>query len=271
MSGLKNQTNFFSDFEGERIVCWFSCGATSAVACKLALSENAGAKDFVIAYCSTGWATKENGWKGEHIDSLRFLKECEQWFNHPITILEHSKYKTPDDVIQKERYINGVMGAKCTQQLKIAQRLKFQREESDIQVFGFDASEVDRACDYRQHFPNVHLSTPLIKRNLTKADCLALIKEAGIELPKMYKLGYKNNNCIGCVKGGKGYWNKIREDFPEAFYRRAEQERSIGRSCIKGTFLDELKPGTGRYKSEPDISCGGVCVQAMTEIENCEL
>lgn len=31
----------------------------------------------------------------------------------------------------------------------------------------------------------------------------------------MYDLGYANNNCIGCVKGGIGYWNKIRIDFPE--------------------------------------------------------
>ncbi len=37
----------------------------------------------------------------------------------------------------------------------------------------------------------------------------------------MYDLGYPNNNCIGCVKGGMGYWNKIRKDFPEVFQKRA--------------------------------------------------
>ena len=268
---LPVQRDFFSTIEGERLVCWFSCGVTSAVACKIALAENAGGREVVIAYCSTGWATKENGWKGEHIDSLRFLKECEEWFNHPITILKHPKYETPDDVIEGDRYLNGPDGARCTKLLKIQARLKFQRVETDIQVFGFDSGEIDRAADFRQAWPEVRLYTPLIKRDLKKPDCLAIMREVGIELPAMYRMGYRNNNCIGCVKGGKGYWNKIRADFPEAFTRRSAQERILGRSCIRGTFLDDLDPQAGRYEAEPDISCGGTCVQMLKEVEACQL
>ena len=66
----------------------------------------------------------------------------------------------------------------------------------------------------------------------------------------MYDLGYPNNNCIGCVKGGMGYWNKIRVDFPEVFERRVRQERETGRSCIKGIFLDELEPDRGNMHME---------------------
>lgn len=268
---LPEQRDFFASIEGERLVCWFSCGATSAVACKIALAENAGERETVVAYCGTGWATAENGWKGEHIDSLRFLRECEEWMGHEVTILQHPKYETPDDVIEGERYINGIDGAKCTQQLKIAARLRFQRVQTDIQVFGFDAGEIDRAADYRQAWPDVRLYTPLIRRDLRKPDCLAIMREVGIELPAMYRMGYRNNNCIGCVKGGKGYWNKIRRDFPAAFARRSAQERMLGRSCIRDTFLDDLDPEAGRYEPEPDIACEGVCVQALREVEACEL
>lgn len=264
------QRDFFASIEGERLVCWFSCGVTSAVACKIALAENAGERETVIAYCGTGWATKENGWRGEHIDSLRFLRECEEWFGHKITILRHPKYETPDDVIEGERYLNGPDGAKCTRLLKIQARLHFQRVETDIQVFGYDSGEIDRVADYRRAWPDVRLYTPLIKRDLKKSDCLAIMREMGIELPAMYRMGYRNNNCIGCVKGGKGYWNKIRADFPEAFARRASQERMLGRSCIHDTFLDQLDPKAGRYKAEPDISCGGTCVQMIREIDACE-
>lgn len=63
-----------------RLVCWFSCGATSAVACKLALQEAGDMPEKVVVYNFVGWATPENGWRGEHFDSLRFLKECEKWF-----------------------------------------------------------------------------------------------------------------------------------------------------------------------------------------------
>ncbi len=88
----------------------------------------------------------------------------------------------------------------------------------------------------------------------------------------MYKLGYKNNNCIGCVKGQMGYWNKIKRDFPEAFDRMAKQERKMNVAICKTeelvdgkrkrirVFLDELPPGAGRYDDEPDFECGPQCV-----------
>lgn len=254
--------NFFKELEGERIICWFSCGATSAVACKLAIVSNAEKLPIRICYCDT---------RSEHPDNYRFIQECEEWFGKKIELLTNPKYKDVDDVIEKGRYLNGVNGAKCTQQLKIAVRLKMQRPETDFHVYGFDAGEVDRAMDFRSHYPNIRLVVPLIDRGLSKPDCLSMLREAGIKLPKMYELGYRNNNCIGCVKGGKGYWNKIRKDFPEVFARRAKQEREIGASMINGCFLDELPPNAGRYSSEPDISCEGVCVQALKEIENCDI
>ncbi len=93
----------------------------------------------------------------------------------------------------------------------------------------------------------------------------------------MYLLGYGNNNCVGCVKGGMGYWNKIRRDFPEAFARMAALERKLGRSCIKTktdgqVFLDTLAPDRGRFEDEPTISCGITCfsVEAKLASENGE-
>ena len=59
---------------------------------------------------------------------------------------------------------------------------------------------------------------------------------------------------VSDVKGGMWYWNKIRQDFPVVFQERARLEREIGRSCIKGVFLDELEEGRGR---QPKIKRGG--------------
>ena len=56
-----------------------------------------------------------------------------------------------------------------------------------------------------------------------------------------------------------GYWNKIREDFPEVFARRAKQERELGRSCINGVFLDELEPDRGRMDLEIMEDCTIAC------------
>ena len=75
----------------------------------------------------------------------------------------------------------------------------------------------------------------------------------------MYEIGYRNNNCIGCVKGGMGYWNRIRKDFPEVFEARAKLEREIGASCIKGVFLDELDPDRGKLEEEVMEDCNIIC------------
>ena len=256
------QENFFKEIEGERIVCWFSCGATSAVACKLATVDNAGRLPLRVCYCDT---------RSEHPDNYRFIEDCERWFGLPVEKLTNPKYRDIDQVFERERYLNGIAGAKCTQQLKIGVRLAMQRPETDFHVYGFDSGELDRALDFGEHWPEIRTIFPLIERGLSKPDCLAILREEGIEIPEMYKLGYRNNNCIGCVKGAKGYWNKIRVDFPDVFAKRARQEREIGASCINGVFLDELSPNAGRYESEPEISCEGLCVDARKEIENCEI
>jgi hypothetical protein len=93
---------------------------------------------------------------------------------------------------------------------------------------------------------------------VTKQECVGIIQKVGIDVPIMYKLGYNNNNCIGCVKGGAGYWNKIRKDFPQQFEKMATLERKIGATCIKGKYLDELSPNEGRHK-DLEISCDFIC------------
>lgn len=247
---------------GQRVVAWFSCGDTSAVATKLALAK--WGDRVVIARIVL---------KGEHADNDRFAADCAAWFGQPILNLSSKRYEDHWGVIAGERYINGPHGAKCSALLKRKVREDFQRLD-DIQVFGFDEDEEraqNRARDFRQHHPEIMVATPLLDEHLGKSDCHALIQRAGIEIPAMYRLGYGNNNCIGCVKGGMGYWNKIRRDFPETFTRMAVQERALGRSCIKTkvdgqVFLDELDPGRGRYEDEPAISCGITCFIAESKM-----
>lgn len=250
----------------KRLVCWFSCGAASAVATKMIIEENSRAKDplpLVVAYTEI---------KQEHPDNKRFLNECEEWFGVPIQVLRNEKYHgDTDEVYIRTQFLVGPKGAACTRLLKKGVRKDFQ-EVGDIQVFGYTVEEQDR-YDRFLDANNIDTRVPLIEYGLTKSDCLAVIARAGIEIPVMYKLGYKNNNCIGCVKGGKGYWNKIRKDFPERFQQMIEIEEFLGRTVIKdsdGTRipLKELPPGAGKYEYEPDIDCGIVCYIAYDRINN---
>src|SRR3989304_2004573 len=58
-----------------RIVVWFSCGATSAVAAKLALAEWRGKLPIRVVYCDPG---------SEHPDNRRFLQDVERWIDFPV-------------------------------------------------------------------------------------------------------------------------------------------------------------------------------------------
>jgi len=246
-----------------RIVCWFSCGAASAVATKLAIVENAGRLPIVIARCIV---------REEHPDNDRFAADCEKWFGLPITNLINEKYDgSIYEVFAKRGYISGNFGAPCTMLLKKEVRLAFQLP-TDRHVFGYCAEEQDR-WDSFLDANNISASSPLIDRGLEHSDCLAMIEKAGIKLPEMYQLGYHHNNCIGCCKAsGRGYWNKIRVDFPVQFYRMAVESRRIGCKLIRDDsgerqFLDELEAGKGDYQSEPEIQCGIFCEMANRELE----
>jgi len=88
-------------FEGRRL-CWFSCGAASAVAAKLTLERGPAE----IVYCNT--------LQSEHPDNARFLADVERWLGVKVQIISSAKYQTIDEVFERERFMSGVGGAKCT-------------------------------------------------------------------------------------------------------------------------------------------------------------
>lgn len=233
----------------KRIVCWFSCGAASAVATKIAIAENASKLPLIIAYTEV---------IEEHPDNKRFLADCEKWFGQEIIILGNDKYKRSIYETFKTSAMNIKGSAPCTQRLKKQVRIKFELP-TDRQVFGYTAEEQTRLDRFIDANNDVDIWTPLIDKGLGKEDCLAMLKNANIELPEMYRLGYHNNNCIGCVKGGMGYWNKIKVDFPENFERMANLERFKSQTVLKDRYLDELKPTDGNYPQEQNIECSIFC------------
>ncbi|MBT9176622.1 MAG: hypothetical protein DDT20_00942 [Firmicutes bacterium] len=240
-----------------RVLCWFSCGAASAVAAKLAV-EKYGARCEVL-YCDT--------LKYEHPDNKRFMADVARWLGLEIKTIRSTKYEDIFDVFNKTGWLVGPGGARCTTELKKLPRRAYQRED-DLHVFGLCAGEQKRISQFEANNPELTCEWNLRDLGVTHALSIWALKDSGIKPPVMYELGYRNNNCIGCVKGQAGYWNKIRIDFPEAFSRMAAQERKMnvainksyaGDGKRKVIFLDELPPGMGHYEAEPSIECGVVC------------
>ena len=207
-----------------RLLCQFSCGAASAIATKLVIAQNAGAVPLLVfnAYLVN-----------EHPDNRRFSADCERWFGVPLTVLRDEKYHANIITVFRTRgYMKGRHGAPCTTHLK-RNLLKTVEQPGDVLVLGFDASEEDRFDDFRERYPDRPARAPLIEAGLDKEDCKAMVQRAGIELPFMYRQGYDNANCIGCVKGGEGYFRAIREDYPAQFEELCKVQDELG----EGSYL----------------------------------
>ena len=95
----------FSGAGGEevsRVIVWFSCGAPSACAAKLALDRFGSQLPVKVVYCDLS--------ADEHPDNKRFAQDVERWLGHTIERIHSTKYMSVDDVITRERYFAGVKG-----------------------------------------------------------------------------------------------------------------------------------------------------------------
>lgn len=235
-----------------RRVVQFSCGAASAVAAKIVVDKHQDV-EIVNAFIEE-----------EHEDNRRFLRDVELWIGRSITVLRDEKYgASAYEVLRRSRYTKGLFGAPCSRALK-RELLDRWAKPTDVPVIGYTAEEQDRADAFMD--ANGVGEFPLIEAGIDKAGCLALIQRAGIELPAMYRMGYHNANCIGCVKGGAGYWNKIRRDFPDRFEEMCRIEEMIGptaylmreRKTGRRFPLRQLDPKAGRHNAilpQCDFQC----------------
>lgn len=239
-------------------VCWISAGASSFIAGWL---ERTTIDEFLYIDI-----------EDQDRDSIRFIKDCEKFLGKEIKILKSVEYNNVDVCI---RAYGGFRNARkgfypCTAYLKKRVRKQWEDEHKNYNityVWGFDAGEIARRDGLIEAMPQFEHEFPLIDNGLTKQDVHGMVKKLGLKRPRMYDMGYNNNNCIGCIKGGKGYWNKIRKDFPEVFNSRAKLEREVGYSIIMDrgnpVFLDELNPDAGWKVREVLEDCGIACEIAL--------
>ena len=242
----------------ETIAVWFSCGAASAVAAKKTIELFGNTHRVRVI---------NNPVVEEDEDNQRFLRDVEKWLGVEIETAINSKYPSCSavDVWIKRRFMSGPQGAPCTLELKKMARQQYEMDNDiDYHVLGFTAEEEKRYINFRdrERGNTIHILGNL---GISKADCYRIIQDAGIDLPRIYSMGYPNANCIGCVKASSPtYWNHVRKVHPEQFQERAEQSRDIGAKLVryegKRVYLDELPPSAiGRPMKNMDFECGIFC------------
>lgn len=245
-------------YDKQTIAVWFSCGAASAVAAYLTLQKYGGTHDVRII---------NNPIAEEDADNRRFLDDVQEWLQHDIEFATNHKYPSAScvDVWEKRKFMSGTHGAPCTMHLKKEARQQWEATNNpDYHVLGFTVEEKDRH-DRFVITERDNVLPVLIDAKMTKADCYMMLQQYGIKPPRIYKLGYPNANCIGCVKAtSPTYWNHVRKMHPEVFAERAEQSRQLGAKLVRvknvRMFLDELDPNAkGQPLKNLDFECGLFC------------
>lgn len=244
--------------DGDTIAVWFSCGAASAVAAERTLRRYKHRCNVRII---------NNPVLEEDEDNVRFLNDVSRWLNHPIEHAVNPDYPgcSAVEVWERVKYMSGIHGAPCTVQLKKRARQYWESQNKcDWHVLGFTSEESDR----HERFilsERDNVIPVLIYDGFTKMDCFNVLLDAGIELPRIYKQGYPNANCIGCVKAtSPTYWNHVRRQHPEVFEERAAQSERLGVKLVrvKGEriLLRDLDPtATGKPMKNLQFECGIFC------------
>lgn len=218
----------------KKVIAWWSGGITSAVTCKICI-DTYGVENVRVVFIDTF---------NEDEDTYRFKKDCQKWYGlkiETITLIG-DKYKSIQDVWFRHKSLNVSNGAVCSSELKRNVREKWQvKNEYDAQAFGFEIDEINRAKAMKLNHPKSKPIFPLLLFGFSKKDCISIVEEAGIVVPRMYSLGFHNNNCFktGCVQGGIGYWQKIRDEYPDKFESMAEIEHKL--TDMKGKPVTMLK------------------------------
>jgi hypothetical protein len=218
-----------------RIVVGFSGGVTSAWCAGWAL-RTFPREEVILLFHDT---------QEEHPDTYRFNREMASALGMPIT--EQSDGRSVTEVFHDEHAIANNRMAFCSRILKAEQRDKYFDKlraagvTEIVNVLGFSAKEdnrVQRAWARAQQ-AGYAVRFPLIEERITKQRAADWCRSVGVRPSEMYRWS-EHANCVGCVRGGKAYWLKVRESEPLVFAQRSELEREFGHTILKDTTLERL-------------------------------
>lgn len=226
-----------------KYVSSLSGGAASAVAHTRAI-ERYGKENVVAWFADTQW---------EDDDLYRFLNDLEGFWNQKI--IRHTEGINPLQVAERQNIIPNARVAPCSYVLKQKPFKKFiEAYEKPVTVLlGLDWSEEHRMKAPKlayESIPGVSVDFPLMWKPYD-FDVFQTIKSWGIEIPRLYKMGFPHNNCGGrCVRQGIGEWQRLRVHFPERFanvrdWEAAQQaigDARQGYAICKDQSNGEVKP-----------------------------
>lgn len=199
-----------------------SGGIASAVAHNRAI-ERYGKENVMAWFADTLW---------EDEDLYRFLNDLEKFWG--IKIIRYTEGINPLQVAENQHIIPNQKIAPCSRVLK---QLPFKKyletlEKPITVMLGLDWTEMHRMKAPKKVYEaieGVTVDFPLMWEPYDN-DVFKTVESWGIEIPRLYKMGFPHNNCGGrCVRQGIRDWKRLMNEFPERFkevrdWEKAQQE-----------------------------------------------
>jgi len=208
----------------------FSGGLGSWLAAKR-VAKQYGTDDLLLVFTDTLM---------EDEDLHRFLYEAAADVGGELVILTDGR--DPWQVFTDKKFMGNTRIAHCSKELKskpFEKWLKEQNFDDFIVYLGIDWTEEHRLIAHRKYVKH-RVEAPMCdKPFLSKQDILNELELSGIELPRLYKLGFSHNNCGGgCVKAGQGQWAMLYRAMPARYLKfEGQQEKLMSEVPATRPFL----------------------------------
>ncbi len=168
--------------------------------------------------------------KTEDEDLYRFLYEGAEALDLPLVHL--SDGRDIWEVFKDNKFLGNNRVPVCSRILKQEASAGWVKENCDPETttihFGIDWTEAHRAERIPKHWEPYTVDFPLLWEPVSdKEEADTLLKQYGVEEPRLYKLGAPHNNCGGlCIRAGQGHFKWALEAIPEVYadWETKEQE-----------------------------------------------
>ncbi|TMR90544.1 hypothetical protein [Nonomuraea basaltis] len=197
-----------------------------------------GAENMVLLFADT---------KVEDPTLYQFLHAAAAYLKAPLVTVEDGR--TPFEVFRDVRWIGNSRVAPCTKHLKQKPCRAWLEEHCDpadtILYVGIDHSESHRTPPITAGWAPWRVEFPMCEEpHLTREEMFDRCRAADIELPRLYSLGFKHNNCGGCcVRAGKKQWLRTLQEFPERYAEAERQEEELRAELGDVSILREQRNG----------------------------
>lgn len=167
----------------------------------------------------------------EDEDLYRFLDETSNDFGVKITRIEDGR--TPWEVFKDVRWLGNSRLAQCSHLLKQKTAEKWIKDnfktDECVLYLGIDWTEEHRTKSPVKNWSPYKVEFPMCEEPyLTKEEMLNELDRKGIEIPRLYKMGFSHNNCGGmCVRAGQAHFINLLKTMPDRFEWLEKYEKEM--------------------------------------------